>query len=83
MRLYLPPRPTATILCGALDLDEGHVAPGEPVQRGGHAKAGAGAATVGVDPQQLPLLEEVVHELRVIRDVGEVLEDLVARAGDR
>ena len=81
LRLNFPPRPAATILCGALDLDERHVAPREAVQRRVELEARAGAAAVGIDPGQPPLLQVVVGELGMVGDVREVLEDLLARTG--
>ena len=83
MRLNLPPRPRSTMRRGALDLDERQVAPGKRLQRRACAEARAGAAAVGVLARQVPVDQEVVGELRVVRDVGEVVEDLLARAGDR
>src|SRR5215204_1834660 len=64
------------------DLDEGHVLPAEAVEALVAAEAGAGALAHGVDPRQAPVLEVVVAELRVVRDVGEVVEDLLARTAD-
>src|SRR3954467_14714071 len=66
----------------ALDLDEGHVAPAEAVQRRVDLEARAGAAAVGVHPREPPLLQVVVGELLVVGDVREVLEDLLAGAVD-
>jgi hypothetical protein len=65
-----------------LDLDERHVAPAEAVARRVDAKAGAGSPARGLDPRQPPFLEEVVGELGVVRDVRQVVEDLLARAVD-
>src|SRR5918994_6022834 len=65
-----------------LDLDEGHVLPAESVEALVAAEAGAGAGAHGVDPRQAPVLEVVVAELRVVRDVREVVEDLLARTAD-
>ena len=83
MRLNFPPRPTATIRCGALDLDERHVGPAEALQRRVDAEARARAAADRVDPRQAPVLQVVVAELGVVRDVREVVEDLLAGTGDR
>src|SRR5215218_3465915 len=67
---------------GPLDLDEGHVGPAEAVAPV-VAESCARAAADGVDPGQMPVLEVVVAELRVVRDVGEVVEDLLAGTADR
>ena len=83
MRLNLPPRPTATIRRGALDVDERHVGPVEALQRRVDAEARARAAADRVDPRQVPVLQVVVAELGVVRDVREVGEDLLARTVDR
>src|SRR5215210_6116142 len=64
------------------DLDEGHVLPPEAVEALVAAEAGAGALAHRFDPRQAPVLEVVVAELRVVRDVGEVVEDLLARTAD-
>ena len=45
------------------------------------AKARPGAPPDGVLARQVPVDQVVVAELRVVGDVGEVLEDLLARAG--
>src|SRR4051812_28433584 len=68
-----------------LDPDEGQVAPAEALQRRVHLVAGPGPRAVGVDPRQPPVLQVVVRELGMVRDVREVLEDLLAGAvdGDR
>src|SRR5688572_16576568 len=68
---------------GPLDLDEGHVGPAEAVEALVVAEPGARALTNGVDPRQVPVLEVVVAELGVVRDVGEVVEDLLAGAAER
>ena len=82
LRLNFPPRPAATILYGALDLDERHVAPREAVERRIELEARAGAAAVRLDACQPPLLHVVVGELRVVGDVRQILEDLLARPAD-
>ena len=66
-----------------LDHHERQVGPREALERRVHLEAGAGAAADGVDPRQPPVLQVVVAELRVVRDVGEVGEDLLARPVDR
>src|SRR3954452_16846708 len=65
-----------------LDLDEGQVAPREALQRREEAKARARAVADGVLAGEVPVDHEVVEELRVVGDVGEVGEDLLARTGD-
>ena len=65
----------------ALDLGERHVAPAEAVAGRLHAKARARARADGVDPRQVPVDEVVVGELRVVGDVLEVVEHLLARGG--
>src|SRR5215211_4497962 len=64
------------------DLDEGHVLPAEAVEALVAAEAGARALAHGLDARQAPVLEVVIGELRVVRDVGEVVEDLLARTAD-
>src|ERR671910_2613794 len=65
-----------------LDLDEGHVLPAEAVEALVAAEAGARARADRVDPRQPPVLEVVVAELRVVRDVRQVVEDLLAGTAD-
>src|SRR3954447_7322443 len=65
-----------------LDPDEREVAPAEALERRVHLVAGAGPGAVGVDPREPPVLQVVVGELRVVGDVREVLEDLLAGAVD-
>src|SRR5215210_2451381 len=67
---------------GPLDLDERHVGPAEAVAPV-VAESCARAAADRVDPGQVPVLEVVVAELGVVRDVGEVVEDLLAGTADR
>src|SRR3954447_15139026 len=60
-----------------LDLDEGEVAPPEALEGPVHLVAGARPAAVGVDAREPPVLQVVVRELRMVRDVREVLEHLL------
>jgi len=64
-----------------LDLSERDVAPAEAVAWRLHAKARARARADGVDPRQVPVHEVVIGELRVVGDVLEVVEHLLARGG--
>src|SRR5215218_1676922 len=64
-------------------LDERHVGPAEALEARVVAEAGAGAAADGLHPGQVPVLEVVVAELRMVRYVGEVVEDLLAGPADR
>ena len=82
MRLYLPPRPASAMRRGRSNSIDRRVAPREAVEGHLQAKAGAGAVAVGVLARQVPVDHEVVVELGVVGDVGEVLEDLLARPGD-
>src|SRR3954447_4571792 len=66
----------------ALGLDDRGVAPREAVQRRLALPPRAGAHPVCVLARQAPVDQVVVAELRVVGDVGEVLVDLLARAGD-
>src|SRR5687767_13544216 len=66
-----------------LDLDERHVLPAEPIEAPVAAEPGARAGADRVDARQVPVLEVVVAKLRVVRDVGEVVEDLLAGPADR
>ena len=66
----------------ALELDHRRVAPREAVEGHLQAEARAGAVAVGVLARQPPVDHEVIVELGVVGDVGEVLEDLLARTGD-
>ena len=68
---------------GRRELGERDVAVGEAIEARLHAKARAGAAAVGVLAREMPVDHAVVAELGVVGDVGEVLEDLLARLGDR
>src|SRR5215216_4240535 len=54
---------------GTLDLDERHVGPAEAIEALVVAEASARAPADGIDPRQVPVLEEVVAELGVVRDV--------------
>jgi hypothetical protein len=67
---------------GAGDLGEGGVPPAEAVAGRLHAKAGAGAATDGVLPREVPVDQVMVGELGVIGNVLQVVEDLLARGAD-
>ena len=82
MRLNLPPRPGLADAPRALELDHRRVAPREAVERHLQPEARAGAVAVGVLARQPPVDHEVIVELGVVGDVGEVLEDLLARTGD-
>ena len=83
MRLYLPDAAALDDQPRRVDLDEGRVGPGVAAATGRlDPVAGAGAGAVGVLARQVPVDQEVVGELRVVGDVGEVLEDLLARTGD-
>ena len=82
MRLNLPPRPASTMRRGRSNSIDRRVAPREAVERHLQAEARAGAVAVGVLARQPPVDHEVVVELGVVGDVGEVLEDLLARTGD-
>src|SRR4051812_45946524 len=64
-------------------LDEGEVAPAEALERSVHLVPGARSAAVGVDAREPPVLQVMVCELRMVRDVREVLEHLLAGAVDR
>ena len=66
----------------ALDLDEGQLAPREALQRREEAEPRPGAQAQRVLAGQVPVDHEVVEELRVVRDVLEVGEHGLARAGD-
>src|SRR3954452_11612402 len=70
-------------LARRIDLDEGEVAPAEALERPVHLVAGARPAAVGVDAGEPPVLQVVVRELGMVRDVREVLEHLLAGAVDR
>ena len=78
----LAPAPGLADAPRALELDHRRVAPGEAVERHLQAEARAGAVAVGVLARQPPVDHEVIVELGVVGDVGEVLEDLLARTGD-
>ena len=66
-------------LARRLQLGERHVRPGEAVERSLDAEAGARTLAVAVDARQPPVDQIVVGELGVVGDVGQVLEDLLAR----
>src|SRR5207244_2695114 len=66
-----------------LDLDEGDVGPVEALQRRQEAEARARPAAGGLHAGHAPVGEVVVAELRVVGDVDEVGEDLLARTADR
>ena len=83
MRLYLPPRPTPTMRRGGSTSRKFRSPQPKRSSRALGAEARAGAAAVGVHAGQPPVLEQRAHELRVVGDVREVLEDLLARAVDR
>ena len=83
MRLFLPVRPDLDDPVRALDLHERDIAPAEAVPRRLDAEARAGSAADRVDPRQMPVDEVVVGELGVVGDVLQVVEDLLARRGDR
>ena len=82
MRLYLPPRPASTIRHGRLDLDEADAHPAEALERRLDPKSSPGAAADRVLTGQMEVHEKVIGELRVVRDVDEVIKDLLARAAD-
>src|SRR5581483_4399106 len=65
-----------------LDVGERQIGPGKAAQRRLDAEPGAGALSVGVLSRQVPVDQVVVGELGVVGDVGQVLEDLLARARD-
>src|ERR687886_794557 len=84
-------RADAVVLAGAADhddpprplgLDDRRVAPREALERRLALPPRAGALAVRVLAGQAPVDQEVVGELRVVGDVGEVLPDLLARARD-
>src|SRR5437763_877612 len=62
---------------------ERHIAPREPRPRPDvDLEPRAGARAIALLAREVPVLREVVHELAVVGDVGEVLEDLLAGAAD-
>jgi hypothetical protein len=67
---------------GLLDLGEGDVAPAEAIAGRGDAKARAGAETDGVLAREVPVAQVVVGELGVVREILQIVEDLLARRAD-
>src|SRR4051794_40900783 len=63
-------------------LEDGLVDVREAVEAPREGEARPGAPAVGVLARQAPPLGEVVHELGVVGDVGEVVVDLALRARD-
>ena len=82
MRLFLPVRPTSTMRCGRSTSTNVTSAQLKRLPRRLHAKARARAAPDRVDPREVPVDQEVVGELRVVGDVLQIVEDLLARSGD-
>ena len=83
MRLYLPPRPASAMRRGRSNSITVVSPHGKRLNGHLQAEARAGAVAVGVLARQAPVDHEVIVELGVVGDVGEVLEDLLARPGDR
>src|SRR3954451_18067394 len=78
----LPPATAQEDAVGALGLGDRHVRPAEADERRLDAETGSGADPDALLAGQVPVLEEVVGELRVVGHVGEVVEDLLARLVD-
>src|ERR1019366_4738428 len=62
----------------ALDLREAHVGPAEAVEGSLDPEASPSAPADGVDPCEVPVDQVVIGELRVVGDVLQVVEDLLA-----